>query len=58
MSGLPISCGKMLLDEVYELRAILEHVKALLKEHLLGVIETLPDEIEAVREYEAGKRKG
>jgi hypothetical protein len=39
------------------LRVILEHIEALLEEHLLGIDELLPDEVEAIKEYEADKRK-
>ena len=49
---------KLLYDEIRELRAILEHIEALLEERLLGIDEPLPDEVEAIKEYEADKKKG
>ncbi len=49
---------KLLLDEIRELRAILEHIEALLEERLLGIDEPLPDEVEAIKEYETNKEKG
>ena len=49
---------KLLYDEVCELRAILEHIEALLEERLLGIDEPLPDEVEAIKEYESNKEKG
>ncbi len=53
-----VSKEKLLYDEIRELRAILEHIEALLEERLLGVDEPLPDEVEAIKEYEADKEKG
>ena len=50
--------GKLLYRELRELRAILEHIEALLEERLVGIEEPLPDEIEAIREYEKDKEKG
>jgi hypothetical protein len=44
--------------ELYELKAILMHIEALLEEKLLGIDEPLPDEVEAVKEYEDNKKKG
>ncbi len=49
---------RLLYDEIRELRAILEHIEALLEERLLGIDEPLPDEVEAIKEYEADKEKG
>jgi len=49
---------KLLYKELRELRAILEHIEALLEERLIGVEEPLPDEIDAIREYENDKKKG
>ncbi len=53
-----VSKEKMLYDEIRELRAILEHIEALLEERLLGIDEPLPDEVEAIKEYESNKEKG
>jgi len=36
---------------------MLEHIEALLEERLLGIDESLPDEVEAVKEYEADKKE-
>jgi len=49
---------KLLYDEIRELKAILEHIEALLEERLLGIDEPLPDEVGAIKEYEADKKKG
>jgi len=49
---------KLLYDEIRELRAILEHIEALLEERLLGIDEPLPDEVEAIKEYESNKERG
>ncbi len=49
---------RLLYDEIRELRAILEHIEALLEERLLGIDEPLPDEVEAIKEYETDKEKG
>ena len=53
-----VSKERRLYDEIRELRAILEHIEALLEERLLGIDEPLPDEVEAIKEYEADKKKG
>ncbi len=53
-----VSKEKLLYDEIRELRAILEHIEALLEERLLGIDEPLPDEVEAIKEYESNKEKG
>ncbi len=53
-----VSKERLLYDEIRELRAILEHIEALLEERLLGIDEPLPDEVEAIKEYEADKEKG
>ena len=53
-----VSKERLLYDEIRKLRAILEHIEALLEERLLGIDEPLPDEVEAIREYEADKEKG
>ena len=49
---------KLLYDEIRELKAILEHIEALLEERLLGIDEPLPDEVKAIKEYESNKEKG
>ena len=49
---------KPLYDEIHELKVMLEHIEALLEERLLGIDEPLPDEVEAIKEYEADKEKG
>ena len=52
-----VSRERLLYDEIRELKAILEHIEALLEERLLGIDEPLPDEVEAIKEYEADKKK-
>ncbi len=49
---------KLLYNELRELRTILERIEALLEERLIGIEEPLPDEIEAIKEYENDKKKG
>ncbi len=53
-----VSKERLLYDEIRELRAILEHIEALLEERLLGIDEALPDEAKAIEEYEMDKEKG
>ncbi len=53
-----VSRERQLYDEIRELRAILEHIEALLEERLLGIDEPLPDEVNAIKEYEDDKKKG
>ena len=53
-----VSKEKLLYDEIRELRAILEHIEALLEERLLGIDEPLPDEVKAIKEYESNKERG
>ena len=53
-----VSKERLLYDEIRELRAILEHIEALLEERLLGIDKPLPDEVEAIMEYETDKEKG
>ncbi|MCD6324087.1 MAG: hypothetical protein J7L55_03150 [Desulfurococcales archaeon] len=53
-----VSKERQLYDEIRELRAILEHIEALLEERLLGIDEPLPDEVNAIKEYEDDKKKG
>ena len=53
-----VSKEKLLYDEIRELKAILEHIEALLEERLLGIDEPLPDEVEAIKEYESNKERG
>lgn len=49
---------KQLLEEIRALRATVERIEALLEERLIGIEEALPDEIEAIEEYESDKREG
>ena len=49
---------ELLYRELRELRTILERIEALLEERLIGIEEPLPDEVEAIREYENEKMKG
>ena len=49
---------ELLYRELRELRTILERIEALLEERLIGIEEPLPDEAEAIREYEDEKMKG
>ncbi len=50
--------GEPLYRELRELRLLLERIEALLEERLIGIEEPLPDEAEAIREYEEDKRRG
>ncbi len=50
--------AELLYRELRELRTILERIEALLEERLIGIEEPLPDEAEAIREYEDEKKKG
>ena len=50
--------AELLYRELRELRTILERIEALLEERLIGIDEPLPDEAEAIREYENEKKKG
>lgn len=45
-------------EEIRELKVILKRIEALLEERLLGIDEPLPDEVEAIKEYERDKKKG
>ena len=49
---------KAILEEIRSIRELLEHIEAILEERLIGVEEPLPDEAEAIEEYETGKRRG
>ena len=49
---------ELLYRELRELRTILERIEALLEERLIGIEEPMPDEVEAIREYEGEKGKG
>ncbi len=49
---------EFLYRELRELRTIPERIEALLEERLIGIEEPLPDEAEAIREYEDEKTKG
>ena len=53
-----ISNEMLLYNEIRELKAILERIEALLEERLIGVDEPLPDEVEAIKEYEADRKRG
>jgi len=55
---LAIGKGEPLYRELRELRIILERIEALLEERLIGIEEPLPDEAEAIGEYENEKMKG
>jgi len=48
---------KHLLNKVHRLKAILKYLKDLLIERLIGVEEPLPDEVEAIKEYESEKKR-
>ena len=47
-----------LLEEVRAVREAVERIEALLEERLIGIVDAEPDEVEAIREYEAEKREG
>jgi hypothetical protein len=49
---------KAILEEIRSLKAMLERIEALLEERLIGIEEPLPDEIEAIKEYENEKKSG
>jgi len=49
---------ELIYRELSKLRTILEHIKALLEERLIGIEEPLPDETEAIRGYESEKMEG
>jgi len=55
---LAVGKEELLYRELRELRTILERIEALLEERLIGIEEPLPDEAEAIREYEDEKMKG
>jgi len=55
---LTLDKAELLYRELRELRTILERIEALLEERLIGIEEPLPDEAEAIREYEDEKTKG
>jgi len=55
---LTVDKAELLYRELRELRTILERIEALLEERLIGIDEPLPDEAEAIREYENEKKKG
>ena len=46
------------LKEIRSIRELLEHIEAILEERLIGIEEPLPDEVEAIEEYESEKKKG
>ena len=49
---------KQLLNEIRELKDMVKHLENLLVERLIGVEEPLPDEVEAIRDYESEKERG
>jgi len=49
---------KEILREVKELRRRVEKIENLVEERLVGIEEPMPDEIEAIKEYEKAKKKG
>ncbi len=53
-----LSKEELLYRELRELKSILEHIEALLEERLIGIEEPLPDEVEAIKDYENNKKKG
>ncbi len=55
---LAVGREELIYRELRELRTILERIEALLEERLIGIEEPLPDEAEAMREYEDEKMKG
>ncbi len=55
---LAVGREELIYRELRELRTILERIEALLEERLIGIEEPLPDEAEAIREYEDEKMKG
>ncbi len=46
---------RVILEEIRSLKEMLERIEALLEERLIGIEEPLPDEIEAIKEYEEEK---
>lgn len=52
-----LSKEELLYRELRELKSILEHIEALLEERLIGIEEPLPDEVEAIKDYENNKKK-
>ena len=48
---------KLLYSGLRELRTILKRIEALLEEQLIGNEEPLPDEVDAIGEYEDDKKK-
>ncbi|MEB3778882.1 MAG: hypothetical protein GSR85_01425 [Desulfurococcales archaeon] len=49
---------ELLYKGLRELRAILERIEALLEEQLIAIEEPLSDEVEAIREYKSGEKRG
>ena len=52
------SMEEAVLKEIRSIRELLEHIEAILEERLIGIEEPLPDEVEAIEEYESEKKKG
>ncbi|RJS86661.1 hypothetical protein CW701_02000 [Candidatus Bathyarchaeota archaeon] len=48
----------MILNELRSIRERLDHIETLLEERLIGVEEPLPDEVEAIENYERRKAEG
>ncbi len=45
-------------DKIRALKEAVRHIEALLEGRLIGVSDAEPDEVEAIREYEAYKGEG
>lgn len=60
MVGVEVSANieEAILEEIRGLKEVLERIEALLEERLIGVEEPLPDEVEAIEEYEVEKKSG
>jgi len=54
--GVSAVVEKIILEEIRAIREVLERIEALLEERLIGIEEPLPDEVEAIKEYEADKK--
>jgi len=48
----------VILNELRSIRERLDHIETLLEERLIGVEEPLPDEVEAIENYERRKAEG
>lgn len=47
-----------ILEELRIIKERLDRIEALLEDRLIGVVEPLPDEVEAIEDYERRKREG